>query len=77
MTYQKTGLSPYSAFRKACRLVVEHCPDQYAKEYAKVGLTMNFNIEDMRTQALYIKSNLSHWRGEVAKEAKLLLKEVG
>jgi len=62
-------------FYRACNLIIKYCPNEYAKAYARAGLTIG--IDDIETQKLYILSNLSHWRGETATEVKSLLKEVG
>ncbi len=45
----------------------------YAIDYAKAGLTMEGEM--LRVQCLYVSSNISRWRGEVAKEVRATIKE--
>lgn len=45
----------------------------YAQSYARNGLRMH-NIDEQRAQALYILVNITHWRGEGAKEVRAFLK---
>jgi hypothetical protein len=61
------------AFNEACQRVLAHCPDQYAKAYAKAGLSMT-DRDEMRAQALYILCNTAHWRGDEAKIVKACLR---
>lgn len=56
-------------FHAVCRTVIEESNNEYAKSYASAGLSMD-DDEEIRVQALYIRSNLDHWRGPVAKQAK-------
>ena len=44
----------------------------YAQTYAKVSEDMYG--ETLRVQTLYVLSNLQHWRGKEAREAKIVLK---
>ena len=53
------------AFNEACARVLAHCKDEYAKSYARAGLSMT-DREEIRVQALYILSNMTGWRGEQA-----------
>lgn len=62
-----------SQFHNACREVINFCPNEYAKAYAKAGLHMNGS--EMADQALYILSNLTHWRGDIARKTKAKLRE--
>ncbi len=62
---------------EAGRLVIKECPNEYAKEYAR-----NINIAEamygdpgVKTQALYILSNITHWRGDTAKAVRAFLKD--
>ena len=65
--------SPVS-FNVICRTVlVSSKTNEYAKAYAAAGLGMT-NPEEIRVQALYLLSNLSHWRGPEAKATKASLK---
>uniref|UniRef100_A0A6H2A6A0 Uncharacterized protein n=2 Tax=viral metagenome TaxID=1070528 RepID=A0A6H2A6A0_9ZZZZ len=45
----------------------------YAVNYARAGLSMTG--EELRVQCLYVLNNITHWRGEVAKEVRGVLKE--
>ena len=63
-------------FYRACQLIVDNSDKKavnWAVNYAKYGLTVT-NEEEAKVQALYILSNIQHWRGEVAKDARALLK---
>ena len=63
-------------FHKACQLIVDNSDEKavnWAVNYAKYGLTVT-NEQEAKVQALYILSNIQYWRGEVAKDARALLK---
>lgn len=60
-------------FHNVCWEVINFCPNEYAKAYAKAGLLMNGS--EIPNQALYILSNTSNWRGEVARKTKAKLRE--
>ena len=45
----------------------------YAVEYAKAGLDMTGY--ELRIQCLYVLSNMTRWRGDLAKEVRRVLKE--
>lgn len=61
-------------FDEACKLILDDPKsDPYAKTYAKAGIGMEGEMR--RVQALYILSNLSHWRNPQAKEIRALLRE--
>jgi len=47
----------------------------YAVNYAKYGLEIE-ELADAKVQALYILNNMTHWRGDLAKEIRAILKEV-
>lgn len=64
------------SFHDCCVQVFEHCPDEYAKAYAKAGLTLH-GADEVRVQALYILNNMQHWRGERARSVRARLKEIG
>ena len=65
--------SPVS-FNVICRTVlISSKTNEYAKAYAAAGLEMT-DREEIRVQALYLLSNLSHWRGPEAKATKDNLK---
>jgi hypothetical protein len=63
-------------FHQACAAICEaDRPNAYAKAYAKAGLAMQ-GAEAQRVQALYILNNITHWRGEQAREVRAALKEI-
>lgn len=73
-------------FLEACRAVVAHCPNSYAKAYAQAGLSLvesaefqvdaqQHTLHAQRVQALYILNNMMHWRGDMAREVRIFLKE--
>ena len=45
----------------------------YAVNYARAGLYMTG--EELKVQCLYVLNNMTHWRGETAKEVRTTLKE--
>lgn len=52
-----------------------HCPDLYAKAYAKAGLGLaEDDQEAIQVQCLYILNNMSNWRGPVASECREVFK---
>ena len=64
-------------FHEACRLVVKNQTAKalnYCVNYAKYGLEVSDESE-AKVQALYVLSNMTHWRGDDAKRARQLLKE--
>ena len=60
-------------FHEACRQVLLHCPNEYAKAYANAGLDLN-ETREIQTQALYILCNTQHWRGTLARDVKAALR---
>ena len=63
-------------FYRACQLIVDNSDKKavnWAVNYAKYGLTVT-NEQEAKVQALYILSNIQYWRGEVAKDVRMLLK---
>lgn len=49
----------------------------WAVNYAKYALTMidsGASEADLKVQLLYVLSNITHWRGDKAKEVRLVLK---
>jgi hypothetical protein len=69
------------AFQECCQRVIRaakeakpHNMIQYARTYAEAGLGMH-DRHSIKSQALYILSNLGTWRGEEAKMVKAQLKE--
>ena len=64
-----------SYFHQACRNIVDNSDKpalNYAVNYAKYGLEIS-SIEEARVQALYLRNNLSSWRGPIAKETRSIL----
>ena len=64
-------------FHKACQLIIDHSDKKavnWAVNYAKHGLTTT-NEHDANWAALYILNNIQYWRGEVAKDVRMLLKK--
>lgn len=68
-------------WEQACKAVVNAAKRsqganiKFAAAYADVGRGMTSEVS-RRTQALYILSNLSGWRGEEAKEVREFFKGV-
>jgi hypothetical protein len=56
-------------FHDACRTVLREAKDPYAKSYAQAGLTLA-SADAIKTQCLYIMSNLATWRGDEARKTK-------
>lgn len=54
------------------------CKNEQARAYANVAATMlqsgEFNTRAFEIQLLYVLSNLTHWRGDKARETKVILK---
>ena len=65
-------------FHGVCRTIIEHSDAKalnYAVNYAKAGLGMT-NANACRVQSMYIKSNMTHWRGDIAKGCRQVLTEL-
>jgi len=63
-------------FHQACQNIVDNRDQKalnWAVNYAREGLRMN-EVDDARTQALYILNNISYWRGPIAEESRSILK---
>ena len=45
----------------------------WAVGYAEYGITIS-DPHELRVQCLYVLNNITHWRGEVAKEVRATLK---
>lgn len=59
-------------FHRACQRVYDHRSEpslKYAAGYAAAGLEMT-DPEECLVQCLYIRHNLSYWRGALAKECR-------
>ena len=66
------------SFHEACEAIVANrkAPAlNYAVDYATHGLTVT-DPHEMKIQALYILSNITHWRGTLAKGVRQTLKTV-
>ena len=61
-------------YREACITTALHCNNPYAKAYAKAGIDMTGH--EAYVQALYILNNITHWRGELAREVRTTLKSM-
>ena len=62
--------------KRALQLIIDHQnepPLNWAVGYAKHGLSI-LSEDELRTQCLYVLNNMTHWRGEVAKEVRATLK---
>ena len=72
-------MTKINTFHDACRAVLADADNHkgnmpYARAYAKAGL--HITVPDaQRTQALYVLTNLSHWRHADAKAVRAFLKE--
>ncbi len=65
-------------FHKACQSIVDNREEKalnWAVNYAKHGLTIQGSYE-AKIQALYIISNITRWRGDVAKETRAILRKL-
>lgn len=60
---------------EALQAVVHNCSNGYAKAYARAALEDPAAMQDMNSQLLYVRSNLSHWRGPLAREVKKVIDE--
>lgn len=69
------GVGKILNFHRACRIVIVHCNNEYARNYARAGLSLH-DARSQQGQALYILSNISHWRGDLAKIVRDNLKRI-
>jgi hypothetical protein len=63
--------------RKALQTIVDNANLKslnYAVNYAVVGLSMDESDPGYKTQLLYVLSNMTHWRGPLAKQVRQALK---
>lgn len=73
--------NPYGSleyFKHACKNIVDNRDAKalnYAVNYAKYGLTIT-SLDEAKVQALYILNNMTHWRGDIAKETRAILKRI-
>jgi len=65
--------------KEALQMIVDdcNCPAlNYAVNYAKAGLLMDDDSEELRVQCLYVQGNISSWRaGSTSKFTKEQIKE--
>ena len=64
-----------TAVHNALRLIITNKESKalnYCITYAQAGLTMSGH--NLYVQCLYILNNMTHWRGDIAKEVRLTLK---
>lgn len=65
-------------FHKACQNIVDNAHMKavsYAVNYAKGGL-IDDDPANVHTRAVRLIGNITHWRGDVAKETRAILKEI-
>ena len=65
-------------FHQACQNIIDNKDSKavnYAVIYARAGLEIDNEI-DANYQALYIISNIAHWRGAIANETRSILKNI-
>lgn len=65
------------SFHECCRIILEHTTTKFwaAKSYARHGLLIDPNDSHaVRSQAMYLLSNLAQWRGERPREVKAWLR---
>lgn len=62
---------------EALQAVSDYCPNLYAKAYARAALDMHPGNPALSVQVLYVLSNTAHWRGDLAREVKRVLREAG
>lgn len=61
-------------FHWTCQNIIRHCPNSYARAYAMIGIEKCHTEREVKAQIPYILSNMSHWRGDRAKDIKLILR---
>lgn len=66
-------MSEALTFRAICTLILQSPTSPEAKAYARAGRVMT-DPDAIESQALYLLSNLSTWRGEQARQAKTALR---
>lgn len=62
-------------FHQACHIVLSECPNQYAKSYANAGLGLD-RPTYVYAQCLYLRGNMGDWRGQTARDTKLIIDRV-
>jgi hypothetical protein len=61
----------------AIKAVAVECPNECAKVYAEntMRASLQYGIDGLKTQILYILENMKYWRGARAFEVRTILKE--
>ena len=59
--------------QSAIQCVIDKSGQPYAVAYAQRALLDNMQGDELRTQCLYIRTNLQSWRGPMAQEVKIAL----
>jgi hypothetical protein len=69
-------------FQDACMEVIKAANDpkqvtqvNWAGNYAKYGLLIK-DEQEAKVQAMYILNNITHWRGDTAKEVRATMKKI-
>ena len=65
-------------FNEACRAIVANRGAKalnYAIGYAEYGMSLTSGTHEAKVQALYIMGNITHWRGDLAKEVRAAIKK--
>ena len=65
-------------FHQACQNVVDNRTERalnWAVGYAEYGLTVTEKYE-AKVQAMYLKGNITRWRGAIAKETRSILAHI-
>ena len=62
---------------EAIKAVSVECPNEYAKVYAENTMvaSLEYGMDGLKTQILYILNNMRYWKGIKAKEVRVILKE--
>lgn len=71
-------ITPHMSFASCCDAIIADANNpalNWAVNYAKAG--RNMTGEEARVQALYILGNITHWRGDKAREVRAALKIIG
>lgn len=63
------------SFNQCCEKILKDCPNPWAKSYAREGLRLR-TFEAARAQIPYLLGNISHWRGDTAKQVRESLKYI-
>lgn len=64
-------------YQEACKAILANETARalnYAVGYARHGATLQSGTEEAKDQSLYILTNITHWRGDAAKQVRAALK---